>query len=96
MKAPTLPAIHINDMNSQADEYRTAYQAATKALDALSCTCNFREFYQDDAAWEKSLSERSEMFRGLAAAREFAKAWMDWANSDDLAIKRHALGLGDS
>lgn len=97
-KVPTLPvpAVYAMDMKSLADEYRTACEAATKALDALLRTGSFREHYDNAAAWEQAKKERNETFRNLRAIREYTKAWMDWANSNDLAIKRHAPGLGDS
>jgi hypothetical protein len=100
-KAFALPAIHINNMEAQAEQYRTAYEAAAKALDALLRTGNGREFYLSDEAWEQAKKEENEAYRNLRAIREYTKAWADWANGDILAnqqlatnrakVHRHAL-----
>lgn len=84
-KAFALPPIHINNMKSQAHEYKTAYEAATKALDALLRTGNGGEYYDDEAEWEQAKKERNEAFRNLRAIRKYTQAWADWANCDSLA-----------
>lgn len=89
-KAFALPAIHIDNMKSQAREYKTAYEAATKALDALLRTGSFREHYHNDAAWEQAKKERNETFRNLRAIREYTKEWMDWTNGNTYLATRES------
>jgi len=84
-KAFALPAIHINNMKSQGDRYKEAYEAATKALDALLRTGNGREYYWNDETWEQAKKEKNEMYRNLRAVREYVKAWMEFTNYDSLA-----------
>lgn len=89
-KTIALPAVHINNMKSQAHEYKTAYEAATKALDALLRTGDFREYYNDEAEWKQAKKERNEAFRNLRAIREYTQSWADWANGDSLANQQLA------
>ena len=75
------PTIHLNGTGAQAlaDEYRALWQAAERAMVALSAaTCNVRDFYpQGSGAFDQARLEREMVFRKLAEVQAYAQSWME-------------------
>jgi len=71
----TIPTIHLNgtDGDTLMREYRAAYDAIGKALDALyDTTCNGRDFYpQGGSAFYRARDERQAAIDKLRDARSY-------------------------
>ena len=71
----TIPTIHLNGTGADTlmREYRAAYDAIGKAIDALaSTTCNGRDFYvQGGSAYYKARDERQAALDKLRDAQAY-------------------------
>lgn len=71
----TIPTIHLNGTGytTLRDEYAAAYDAISKAVEALAATtCNGRDFYPQGAdAYYRARDERTEAFTKLREAHAY-------------------------
>jgi hypothetical protein len=71
----TIPAIHLNGTGYETlyKEYRAAYDAVKKAIDAMhDTTCNGRDYYvQGGSAFYRARDERQAAIQKLTDARDY-------------------------
>jgi len=71
----TIPTIHLNGTGYETlhKEYRAAYDAVSKAIDAMyATTCNGRDYYvQGGSAFYSARDERQAAIQKLTDARDY-------------------------
>lgn len=77
----TIPTIHLNGtgFTTLRDEYTAAYDAISKARDALAdATLHGRDYYpQADGAYGKALDERNEALAKLSKAHQYVAEMLE-------------------
>ena len=87
---PTIPTLHLNGTSGTTlvEEYRDAYKAIDRAIDALAATtCNGRDFYpQGPDAYYRAREERQQALQKLREAQEYVE--LIWAGISDQMYER--------